>query len=72
MRPHGRVVIADFAPHELECLRIEHVHRRLGFGAHEVIDWLDEAGFVPCPPRHLLAPRDGLVVSLWAGERRAA
>ena len=37
LRPHGRVVIADFAPHELEFLRIEHVHRRLGFGAHEVI-----------------------------------
>ncbi|MGH7011302.1 MAG: methyltransferase domain-containing protein, partial [Caulobacteraceae bacterium] len=27
----GRLVIVDFAPHDLEFLRIEHRHRRLGF-----------------------------------------
>jgi SAM-dependent methyltransferase len=31
LRPGGRVIIVDFAPHALERLRSEHAHRRLGF-----------------------------------------
>jgi ArsR family transcriptional regulator len=29
--PGGRLLIVDFAPHQLEQLREEHQHRRLGF-----------------------------------------
>ena len=32
LRPGGRLLIVDFAPHELEFLRERHAHRRLGFG----------------------------------------
>ena len=31
LRPGGRLLVVDFAPHELEFLRDEHAHRRLGF-----------------------------------------
>jgi len=31
VRPGGRLVVVDFAPHALEFLRTEHAHRRLGF-----------------------------------------
>ncbi|MGE0724688.1 MAG: ArsR/SmtB family transcription factor, partial [Alphaproteobacteria bacterium] len=30
LRPGGRLVVVDFAPHELEQLRADHAHRRLG------------------------------------------
>ena len=36
LRPGGRLVVVDFAPHELEFLRDEHAHRRLGFADAEV------------------------------------
>jgi DNA-binding transcriptional ArsR family regulator len=31
LRPGGRLLVVDFAPHDLEFLREEHAHRRLGF-----------------------------------------
>ena len=39
LKPGGRLLISDFAPHELEFLREEHAHRRLGFSDDEVTDW---------------------------------
>ena len=42
--PGGRLLIADFAPHDLEFLRAEHRHRRLGFFDHEIERWLAAAG----------------------------
>ncbi len=44
LRPQGRLVIVDFAPHQLERLRAEHAHRRLGFDDDEVTGWCREAG----------------------------
>src|SRR5690606_20080840 len=38
--PGGRLLIVDFAPHELEHLREEHQHRRLGFADDEMRRWL--------------------------------
>jgi ubiquinone/menaquinone biosynthesis C-methylase UbiE/DNA-binding transcriptional ArsR family regulator len=49
LRPSGRLVIVDFAPHELDYLRTEHAHRRLGFTDAEIIGWLREAGLEPEP-----------------------
>jgi SAM-dependent methyltransferase len=40
----GRLIISDFAPHDLEFLREEHAHRRLGFSDEEVRDWCAAAG----------------------------
>lgn len=44
LRPGGRLVIVDFAPHDLEYLREEHQHMRLGFSHATMDDWLRKAG----------------------------
>jgi ArsR family transcriptional regulator len=69
LRPSGRLVIADFAPHRLDHLRDEHAHRRLGFADHEVSEWIAAAGLRPEPVVHLPGT---LTVSLWAGEKPTA
>lgn len=44
LKPGGRLMISDFAPHELEFLRDDHAHRRLGFSDDEVGHWCAGAG----------------------------
>ncbi len=44
LKPGGLLMISDFAPHDLEFLRDEHAHRRLGFSDHEVRDWCAASG----------------------------
>ena len=44
LRPGGRLLIVDFAPHEEESLRVAHAHRRLGFSTDEVAGYLAAAG----------------------------
>ncbi len=43
LKPGGRIIISDFAPHDLEFLREEHAHRRLGFADAEVKQWCARA-----------------------------
>ena len=69
-KPGGRILIADFAPHELEFLRSEHAHRRLGFSDAEVQGWFKTAGLRPMAVESL-APRSGvekLTVMVWMAE----
>src|SRR5438105_5017729 len=44
LRPSGRLLVVDFAPHDLEFLRDEYAHRRLGFAPEMVTQWLSAAG----------------------------
>ncbi len=44
LRPSGRLVIVDFAPHSHEFLRGEHAHARLGFSDAQIGEWLSETG----------------------------
>ncbi|MBX5164988.1 MULTISPECIES: metalloregulator ArsR/SmtB family transcription factor [unclassified Rhizobium] len=44
LRPGGRLVVIDLAPHTLEYLRDEHAHVRLGFSHQAISDWLRRAG----------------------------
>ena len=67
LRPHGRLVIVDFAPHQLEQLRAEHAHRRLGFADEEVSGWCHEAGLEIDTVRTLEG--DPLTVKIWAADK---
>ena len=67
IRPRGRLLIVDFAPHAIEELRTDHAHHWLGFGDGEVERWCIDAGFVDVSVSHL-PPQgrdDGLTVTLW-------
>jgi ubiquinone/menaquinone biosynthesis C-methylase UbiE len=66
LRPNGRLLVIDFAPHDLEFLRDEHAHRRLGFAAETVTQWLEAVGLdvvrqQTLPP----GPEGKIAVSLW-------
>jgi ubiquinone/menaquinone biosynthesis C-methylase UbiE len=66
LRPGGRLVVVDFAPHTHESLRETQAHRRLGFAREEVEAMLAEAGLSPQLHRDLLpAESSQLTVSLW-------
>jgi ubiquinone/menaquinone biosynthesis C-methylase UbiE/Fe2+ or Zn2+ uptake regulation protein len=73
LRPQGRLLIVDFAPHEFEFLREQHAHRRLGFAADAVTQWIEQAGLEPVLHRSV-APEPGsegkIAVSLWLGRDR--
>jgi len=70
LKPGGRLVVVDFAPHEVEELRDRHQHRRLGFAHDEVASWCAEAGMEPRDVRDL--PGEVLTVSLWLAQRPSA
>jgi ubiquinone/menaquinone biosynthesis C-methylase UbiE/DNA-binding transcriptional ArsR family regulator len=67
LRPGGRLLIVDFAPHQLEFLRVDHAHRRLGFTDEEILDWCRAAGLESARSRHL--PGSPLTVAIWQARR---
>lgn len=74
LEPGGRILIVDFAPHDLDELRTEHAHRRLGIAAEQMAQWLARAGLDLV--RHEVLPPPwrkegtGLTVSLWLATAR--
>jgi SAM-dependent methyltransferase len=68
LKPGGRLVISDFAPHDLEFLRDEHAHRRLGFSDEEVNTWRRGCG-LDLLAAETLSPGRGetgkLTVKIW-------
>jgi len=68
LRPGGRLLVVDFAPHEQEFLREQFAHRRLGFAPETVTQWITASGLEPVLHRSL-APEPGsegkIAVSLW-------
>lgn len=72
LSPGGRLLVADFAPHEEETLRENHAHRRLGFAQAEVAGALADAGLEMIATREL-SPAGGaekLTVLLWLARDR--
>ena len=68
LRPGGRLLVVDFAPHEQEFLREQFAHRRLGFAPETVTQWMVQSGLEPVMQRSL-RPEPGsegkIAVSLW-------
>ncbi|MGI8725266.1 MAG: ArsR/SmtB family transcription factor [Methyloceanibacter sp.] len=73
LAPGGKLLVVDFAPHELEFLRDEFAHRRLGFARDQVDRWLKGAGLKLAESRDLSPdPGEGkLTVSLWLAAKPA-
>jgi len=66
----GRLLIVDFAPHELEFLRERHAHRRLGFADEEIAEWCAAAGVGNLKITTLAPTRpNALTVKIWAGDK---
>ena len=75
LKPSGRLLIVDFAPHAMEELRDDYAHRRLGFERASVEDWLRRAGLASMDYR-AVSPSPGsagkLTVSLWLARKPSA
>ncbi len=80
LRPGGRLLVVDFAPHQVEFLRTDYEHRRLGFGHAEIERWCEAAGLERPHVQRLAAGGEQgaqrLTVCVWtaikaAGARRA-
>jgi SAM-dependent methyltransferase len=70
LRPGGRLVVVDFAPHEQEFLREAQAHRRLGFARDVIEGWMEAAGLEPVRFQNLAPDNRGadhLTVSIWVG-----
>ncbi len=68
LRPGGRLLVVDFAPHEQEFLREQFAHRRLGFAAETVTQWMAASGLEPVLHKSLppeTGPEGKIAVSLW-------
>src|SRR5690606_3182451 len=67
LKPGGEMIIVDFAPHDLEFLRSEHAHRRLGLSQAQMSGWAAVA--VLCVAAVDDFPSDttdrGVTVCLW-------
>ena len=73
LAPGGRLVIVDFAPHDLDFLRESFAHVRLGFARAEMAGWLAGAG-LDLVATHDLVPQSGdsvgkLTVCIWVAQR---
>ncbi len=82
LAPGGRLVLVDFAPHELDFLRDEFAHVRLGFARAEIAAWLDAASLELVSVEELVPPTGDaepgpsvaegakkLTVSIWIADR---
>jgi ArsR family transcriptional regulator len=74
LKPGGRILIVDFAPHDLEFLRSELAHRRLGFSDKEVQGWFEALNLKPVDSV-AIAPHTGgsgkLIVKIWVAATAA-
>ena len=68
LKPGGRLMVIDFAPHDLEFLRERQGHRRLGIREEDMSAWTDAAGLAVQAPLRFDPPASldqGLSVLIW-------
>jgi len=79
LRPGGRLVVVDFAPHALEYLRDRHAHRHLGVAEEDLERWAAKAGLEVKAVRRFSAPGEadpvaanrGVAVTVWSVDASA-
>jgi ubiquinone/menaquinone biosynthesis C-methylase UbiE len=64
LKPTGKLIVVDVAPHDREELRREHAHARLGFSDEEVLAHMHAAGLTGRVADHLVG--GALTVTIWA------
>ncbi len=69
VKPGGRLLIVDFAPHSHEELRTQDAHARLGFSDEQMGQWYAASGLTMEAVREL--PGNELTVKLWLGRKTA-
>ncbi|MEW6575988.1 MAG: metalloregulator ArsR/SmtB family transcription factor [Pseudomonadota bacterium] len=67
LAPEGRLMVVDFASHDLEELRSVHAHARLGFTDESMARAFAGAGLVPARTETLAGGK--LAVKIWLGQR---
>ena len=71
LRPSGRLIVVDFAPHALEFLRDHHAHQRLGIADRQIAEWFVDAGLdLEASEEFVASGKDRLTVKLWVGRDR--
>ena len=70
LKPGGRLVVVDFAPHTLEHLRTEHAHRHLGVSEEDFQRWAEKAGLSVRAARTFRSPGGdkGVAVTVWTAD----
>jgi ubiquinone/menaquinone biosynthesis C-methylase UbiE/DNA-binding transcriptional ArsR family regulator len=74
MRAGGRLLIADFTSHDLEFLRTDFAHRRLGFSDRDVQGWFQAAGLKSVASETIATSKnskDKLTVKIWVAVNSA-
>ena len=69
LKPGGRVIVVDFAPHGMTALLDRHAHRWPGFEDSDIRRWFSAARLSPEEP--VLLDGDPLTVAIWAAGRPA-
>ena len=69
LNPGGRVVVVDFAPHNMTALLDQHAHCWPGFEDSDIRRWFRDARLSPEEPAML--DGDPLTVAIWAARRPA-
>lgn len=75
LRPGGRLIVVDFAPHEREELRTEHAHRHLGVSEADFVRWAEKSGLRVGDVRRFKSPADaprGVDVNIWTADAEKA
>ncbi len=78
LKPEGRLLVVDFAPHELEYLRRDQAHRHLGFDESYFADWCEMADLklglsqtFEAPNTQSAVHQKGLAVNIWTATKLA-
>ncbi len=74
LKPGGRVVVVEFAPHTQEHLRSDHAHRHLGVSEQDMARWAEKAGLAVRSAKTFGAPggEKGISVMVWSADSQKA